>query len=234
LAAGWLNGTKGERQKQSYENCYTIASVPLPSSIRPQNGGSQPVAENAMPMHQAQPRPMQQLDPEPLVQQGFQALRTASRTPAELTIAVLSFHIAADQICRQLLATDPQLPPTDRATIWTEDVSWPRLMELMRRYAKLSHAMAELLHQLNRERNDLCHRQPRYQGMEEQVLRYGDAAEQLLFRLQAGSWSPLAPGFSELEEMNLAALDRERARVQHQSEDALLEQLLLQGLPETE
>jgi hypothetical protein len=186
-----------------------------------------------MSMHQTSPRSIQRLDPAPLVQQGFRALRDASRTPAELTIAVLSFHIAADQICRQLLDTIPQLPQADRAAIWTEDASWPRLMDLMVRYARLSRAMAEILHQLNRERNDLCHRNPRFQGMEEQVLRYGDAAEQLLFRWQKGSWSPMAPGFSELDELNLAALEGERAREQRQSEAALLE-LLLQVPPETE
>jgi hypothetical protein len=156
-------------------------------------------------------RPIERVPPGPLIAQGHEALRRARESPAELTVALLSFHIAIEQIGRELLAQYPGCSAEERERAWMQSLTWGGMLQALQRHRLLSRELYPTLKTLNDERNDLCHRQPLYPGWGEQVERYAAAADLLRSRVDLEAWVSAASNLSVIDELNLAEAERSRA-----------------------
>lgn len=176
-------------------------------------------------------RPIVRVDPGPLIAEGHAALRRAAGSPAELTVALLCFHIASEQICRGMLAEHPGCPAEEREQAWMERLSWSPMLAALHRQGLLSQEMRATLAKLNTERNDLCHRWPLYEGLPERVEEYGVVADLLHSRSNPDAWVRAAADRDLLDEIAFAAAERSRAEARQPAPtplqpDDLLAQML--------
>ncbi|NTU85729.1 MAG: hypothetical protein HGA45_41445 [Chloroflexales bacterium] len=177
-------------------------------------------------------RPIERVPPEPLIAEGHAALRRAAESPTELTVALLCFHIAIEQIGRELLAQHPACSPAEREQAWMESLSWGRMLAALQRHGLLSQDLRTTLTRLNDERNHLCHRWPQYRGLVEQIERYAAATDFLSRRVEPEGWVDAVAHLSVIDDINLAEIERSRAAAQppapsqSQPDDDFLAQML--------